>query len=70
MIDADYTGEVKVILINQENEESLIETGERMAQIIVEKINTRTAVQVQHLPKTDRANKGFGSTDLDPKRTI
>ena len=40
------------------------------AQIIVEKINTERAVQEKHLPKTDRATKGFGSTDLDPKRTI
>ena len=70
VIAADYEGEVKVILINQGNEECLIETGEQMAQIIVEKIITETAVQVKHLPKTDRATKGFGSTDLDPKRTI
>ena len=62
-IDADYTGEVKVILINQGNEECLIQTGERMAQIIVAKINTETAVQVKHLPKTDRGTQGFGSTD-------
>ena len=60
MIDADYTGEVKVILINQGNEKCLIQTGERMAQIIVEKINTETAVQVKHLLKTDRGTQGFG----------
>ena len=65
VIDADYTGEVKVILINQGKKECLIQAGERMAQIIVEKINTETAVQVKHLPKTDRGIQGFGSTDLD-----
>ena len=41
VINADYTGEVKVIFINQGNEECLIQRGERMAQIIVEKINTK-----------------------------
>ena len=70
VIDADYTGEVKVILINQGNEECLIQTGERIAQIIMEKINTETAVQVKHLPKTDTGTQGFGSTDLDPRRII
>ena len=68
VIDVDYPGEVKVILITQGNEECLIQTGERMAQIIVEKINTETAVQVNHLPKTDRGTQGFGSMDLDPKQ--
>ena len=41
-----------------------------MAQIIVEKINTETAVQVEHLANTDRGTKGFGTTDLNPRRTI
>ena len=54
VIDADYTGEVKVILINQGNEECWIQAEARMAEIIVEKINTETAVQVNHLRKTDR----------------
>ena len=70
VIDAHYTGEVKAILINQGNEGCLIQKGERMAQIMVEKINTETAVQLKHLCYTNRATKGFGSTDLDPKRTI
>ena len=70
VIDPDYTGEVKVILINQGNEDCLIQTGERMAKIIVEKINIETAVQVKHLQKTNRGTQGFGSTDLDLKRII
>ena len=70
VIDADYTGEVKVHLINQGNEDCLIQTGERMAQIIVEKINNETAVQVKHLAKTKRGTQGFGRTDLDLKRII
>ena len=66
VINADYTGEVKVILMNHWTQDCLIQAGERMAQIIVEKINTETAVQVEHLANTDRGTKGFGSTDLNP----
>ena len=39
-----------------------------MAQMILEKINTETAVQVKHLPKTDRGTQCLGSTDLDLKQ--
>ena len=70
VIDADYTGEVKVIFMNHGTQDCLIQAGERMAQIIVEKINTETAVQVDHLANSDRGTKGFGSTDLSPTRTI
>ena len=41
-----------------------------MAQIVVQKINTETVVQVEHLANTDRGTKGFGSTDLNPRRMI
>ena len=41
-----------------------------MAQIIVEKINTETAVQVEHLANTDHGKTGFGSTDLNSRQTI
>ena len=44
VIDADNTGEVKVILLNQGTQDCLIQAGERMAQRIVEKINTKIAV--------------------------
>ena len=53
VIDADYTGEVKVILMNHGTQDCLIQAGERIAQIIVEKIKTETAVQVEHLANTD-----------------
>ena len=41
VIDVDYTREVKVILMNHGTQDCLIQAGERMAQIIVEKINTK-----------------------------
>ena len=67
VIDADYTGEVKVIMINHGTQDCLIQVGERIAQIIVEKINTKAAVQVEHLANTDHGTRGFGSTDLNPR---
>ena len=70
VIDADYTGEVKVILMNHGTQDCLIQAGERIAQIIVANINTETAVQVEHLANTDRGTKGFGSTDFNLKWTI
>ena len=70
VIDADYTGEVKVILMNHGTQDCLIQAGELMAQIIVEKIKTETGVQVEHLANTDLGTKRFGSTDLNLRRTI
>ena len=67
VIDAEYTGEIKVILMNHGTQDCLIQAGERIAQIIVEKIITEAAVQVEHLANTDRGTKGFGSTNLDPR---
>ena len=70
VIDADSTGEVKVILMNHGTQDCLIQAGERIAQIIVEKINTEAAVQMEHLANTVPGTKGVGSTDLNPRRTI
>ena len=70
IIHTDYTEEVKVILINQGTQECLLRAGERMAQIMVEKISTGTAVQVKHVWDTRRGTQSFRSTDLDPKRVI
>ena len=70
VIYADDTGEAKVILMNHGTQDCLIQAGERIAQIIVEKINTEAAVQVEHLANTDRGTKGFGSTDLNLSQTI
>ena len=56
--------------MNHGSQDCLIQAGERIAQIIVEIINTETAVQVEHLANTDRGRKDFGRTDLIPRRTI
>ena len=70
VIDANYIGDVKVILMNHGTQDCLIQAGERIAKIFIQKINTETAVQVVHLANTDRGTKGFGSTDLNPRQTI
>ena len=60
MIDADYRGEVKVILLNHETEDYQFKAGDRIAQLIVEKIQLKEAMEVDELDKTEREIKGFG----------
>ena len=69
VIDADYTGEIKVIMVNQGKADCRIQPGDRIAQLIIEKIETSDLTEVDNLENTERADRGFGSTDLSPKRT-
>lgn len=62
VIDSDYTGEVKVILMNNGDEPFKVNIGERIAQIIFEKIFTNDLVEVEELNSTQRGSGGFGST--------
>ena len=62
VIDRDYTGEVKVLLMNLSNEEVEIECNERIAQLILKKIETPEIVEVEELTQTLRGEGGFGST--------
>jgi len=61
-IDADYRGEIKVIIINLSNEELVIEDGERIAQMVIAKHERAEWKQVDSLSETDRGAGGFGST--------
>jgi dUTP pyrophosphatase len=61
-IDADYRGEIKVILVNLSNEVQTIETGERIAQMVVAKHERITFKEVEILEETVRGAGGFGST--------
>ena len=63
-IDADYRGEVGVILINLSNEVFTIENGERIAQLIIAKHERAEWNQVNVLTETDRGDGGFGSTGV------
>lgn len=61
-IDADYRGEVGVILINLSTEEFTIQDGDRIAQMVIAKHESTEWQQVTELIETVRGNGGFGST--------
>ena len=61
-IDADYRGEVKVILVNHSNEPFTIERGMRIAQMIIAPVTQGAWVEVESLDETARGSGGFGST--------
>lgn len=63
-IDADYRGEVGVILINLSNEDFIIEDGERIAQLVFAEYKQVSFTQVQELSETERGAGGFGSTGV------
>lgn len=63
-IDADYRGEIKVLLVNLSEQEFLIEDGERIAQMVVAKHEQITWIPVKELTNTQRAAGGFGSTGV------
>ncbi len=61
-IDADYRGEIKVILINLGKKTFLIEKGARIAQMVLSPIEKAKIKEVENLEKTKRGSGGFGST--------
>ena len=61
-IDADYRGEIKVILVNLSNEPFTINPGERIAQMVVARYEKVEWDEVEVLDETDRGAGGFGST--------
>jgi len=63
-IDADYRGEIGVILVNLSEEEFVIENGERVAQLVIAKHEQAQWVEVESLEETDRGAGGFGSTGV------
>ena len=64
VIDADYRGEVGVVLFNLGSEDVAIEEGDRIAQLILERISTPVVEDVAELPGTARGADGFGSTGV------
>lgn len=61
-IDADYRGEIRVILINLSAEDFVIRNGERIAQMVIAKHETAEIEEVEILGETERGEGGFGST--------
>jgi dUTP pyrophosphatase len=63
-IDADYRGEIGVILVNLSNEAFVIENGERIAQLIIARHERAAWLEVEVLTETTRGEGGFGSTGV------
>ena len=61
-VDADYRGELKIILINLSNEPQVIHPGDRIAQMVIQKVEQVTLVQVNEISSTNRGEGGFGHT--------
>jgi dUTP pyrophosphatase len=61
-IDADYRGEIGVIVVNLSNEDFTIENGERIAQMVITKHEVASWQEVTSLNESDRGSGGFGST--------
>jgi dUTP pyrophosphatase len=61
-IDADYRGEIHVLLVNLGSESFLVERGQRIAQLVIAPINRAQLFEREKLEKTKRGAKGFGST--------
>ena len=61
-VDSDYRGEIKVVLVNLSAEEQLIQPGERIAQLVIQKVERAMWLEVEVLEETSRSSGGFGST--------
>ena len=62
-VDAAYRGELQVILINHDLRESFqIKKGDRIAQLVIQRVESADFIEVESLPGTNRGNGGFGST--------
>ena len=63
-VDADYRGEIGVILVNLSNEDFVVNDGERIAQLVIAKHERINWQEVTILSETERGNGGFGSTGV------
>jgi dUTP diphosphatase len=61
-IDADYRGEIGIILVNLSNEKFVVENGERICQMVINRVETIQWKQVDSLRDSDRGGGGFGHT--------
>jgi dUTP pyrophosphatase len=67
-IDADYRGEIQVILVNHGTESLDIPRGTRIAQMVIAPVRQATIVEARGLDATERDSGGFGSTGMGAKR--
>ena len=64
VIDAGYRGEVGVCLFNSSSKDFYIQTGDRIAQVLFQKISQHKLIEVSDLSNSDRGQKGFGSSGI------
>ena len=65
LIDAHYRGELKVIAVNLDANEAIhISKGERIAQLVIQRVPVVSLMEVDELDKTDRGTGGFGSSGV------
>lgn len=66
LIDAHYRGELRVCAVNLDSQNNIvIERGERVAQLVIQKVPVVTLTEVDELDETDRGTAGFGSSGTD-----
>jgi dUTP pyrophosphatase len=63
-IDADYRGEIGVILVNLSKEPAVVKRGDRIAQLVIAPITRATLAEVEVLESSARGERGFGSTGV------
>ena len=68
-IDADYRGELKVIVLNAGEKAYSIHRGDRIAQLVIAPVATAEFSELEELDSTDRGNRGFGHTGRDMNGT-
>jgi deoxyuridine 5'-triphosphate nucleotidohydrolase len=68
VIDEDYRGEVCVVLFNHAKTDFNVSKHDRIAQVIVEKIEPTELLEVENLDETERGAGGFGSTGIQDNR--
>ncbi len=64
VVDYDYRGNVGVVLFNHGDDDFPVKRGDRIAQLILERISMADCVEVEELPDTERGGAGFGSTGV------
>ena len=62
LVDAGYRGEVKILLINHDARPVTLQRGQRVAQLVIQRVERAEPVEVSELPESERGTGGFGST--------
>ena len=68
-VDADYRGELSVLLINLDDWDYVVKRGDRIAQLVISRVEKVDFEEVDELPESERGSGGYGSSDELAKRT-